>query len=1513
MEGEERRGGGFGRWVAGAARVLVALAGLACLAAAGGIVVFTQTATGRDVIRGMLESALTGTVNGRVRVGAITGGNLVTRASLASFRIEEADGSPFLALDSVRVEYSPLGFLTGEYHFRRLRAVRVELTLEQDTSGTWNYQRLFGHGPDTTAAPRPDTASGGGTRIVVTDAHVDGGRIEVRQPWAADLRGAARDSAVRDALAGGTIWNVQRGPGGRPVREFVLDSLSGSFPSLRLADPDRPFRLAFSDLTSRVEAVRQPLDVQALTGAADFGDTIDVRLDEVRTASSRISGKGWVVPDSVPIFRFDLDADPLGFADLGWLPVPVPDRGGGPVALVLRSSGPTTVVEAHDGDVRSGDSRLRGSFELHLTDPARFASYDVQVDPLRLSLVDRLLDRPTDVDGLVSGELTGSGPIDLLGMDGTLTLRRPGPSDSAGAPSRVGLHGAMSLTTPRRLGSLRLDFQGFEPRWTRVLGIDTRQPGRLSGTATLDGVIGRRVTFTEDLTQRIPGDTTSHVTGRGSLDMTDTVRVDVSLTTAPLSLSVIDPYFPNVDMVGVVRGPVQARGCLCDLTASADLATPRGHLTFDGSFDLVAERRRYDARLTARGIQLRQWLKGGPRTRLAVRGRVQGEGTDPADLAATFDLEILPSMFAGARVDSSLLRFSVREGLATADTFAIRTDVGRVRGRGAFGLASDKSGSLVLDVDAPDLSAWNRWLVPGRNPAEPDTSAAGLLAEFPGAGDEEGGGEERPASRPDTLAGSLAARGVVYGNLDSYAFGGSVTARSPSYGRVAADSARLTLDVTSAASLDSLVLRGDAWGLERGAVAADSVALRISRRGPREAELAIQARRDTTAALDAAGSVAWGEGRARVDLRSLSLGFGIQRITLQRPATVMWSDSGVAVDSLLLSGTRGGLIRAEGEVPRRGEARFDLAVQHVQLANVASFLHMDPAPSGRLDASFSVRGTGSAPVMDASVRVDSPTVGSHAYTRLEATLHYADRETRVHGQLSGAKGPLVKVSGRVEGDLAPATTGDRFPDRPLDLKLEADSLPLELAAAPFAQLRAVAGTASGTLTVRGGPEAPELGGSLTLAGGAATVPSLGVRFAKIDGPVRFEGTKATLDSLGFVSAAGGGGTLKGTLDLAHPTDPGFDLDLAARKLQAIERRRASATLDGKAHLAGSYSRPTVTGNVRISNGTIRFREFLREQDVVDLTDPEMYALLDTTSLAERRLVAAAQNPFMQNLRMDLSVSVGPDLWMRSQQMAVEISGDIQVRMDRSRGDLTVFGPVQLVRGTYTWTPSGLGGVGELVSRQLRITDGTIAFVGTPGVDPNLDITAEHRIQTSQGPITVTAHVGGTMLQPELSLSSEPSLSQSDQVCVLLFNRPCAATGTYAEGSTSASQLAGEQLLGRFGSELSSLLVGQSPIEYLNVRQGPTTSQTAGAGGETSLFGDTEVEAGVYLGPDVFLTVTYPVGMPLPEGTLSWRFRRSWTLEARMQYRFNQQFARVVSSNLDLDRLYGLFLFRDWSF
>jgi len=189
-----------------------------------------------------------------------------------------------------------------------------------------------------------------------------------------------------------------------------------------------------------------------------------------------------------------------------------------------------------------------------------------------------------------------------------------------------------------------------------VVGITHLVRGRLDGRTTLTGTVGQWFDFDTDLEHQLPSGPTSHMSGAGSVVLGDEPGVTVEFLADPLSLTALQPYAsPDVELVGDVRGPVSARGLFSDLRVIADLRTPRGLVNFDGRFDLMAEDRRYDARLTARDIQLRQWVEQAPATRLAVEGRVRGVGTDPATLEATFDLTILQSLIEGARVDSSLL------------------------------------------------------------------------------------------------------------------------------------------------------------------------------------------------------------------------------------------------------------------------------------------------------------------------------------------------------------------------------------------------------------------------------------------------------------------------------------------------------------------------------------------------------------------------------------------------------------------------------------------------------------------------------------------------------------------------------------------------------------------------------------------------------------------------------------------------------------------------------------------
>jgi hypothetical protein len=328
-----------------------------------------------------------------------------------------------------------------------------------------------------------------------------------------------------------------------------------------------------------------------------------------------MGGSGWIVPSDPEQFRFGIEAEPIAFSDLEWLPVPMPRQGGGPARIDLWTRGEVIVVGVSGADARSGDSRARGSFVLALETVPRFESLDVLLQPLRVGLVDEVLERDSLIDGYITGAVTGTGPLDLVEIRADLTII---DLDEAIRPSFVTVAGGLAIIEPRDMQDLDLTFLDFEPRWTAVVGITHDVRGRLEGRTKLTGTVGQWFDFESDLTHQLPSGAGSHVSGSGSVVLEDEPGVTVEFVTDPLSLAALQPYAPpDVELVGDVRGPLSARGLFSDLRVLADLRTPRGLVNFDGRFDLMAEDRRYDARLTARDIQLRQWVERAPATRLA--------------------------------------------------------------------------------------------------------------------------------------------------------------------------------------------------------------------------------------------------------------------------------------------------------------------------------------------------------------------------------------------------------------------------------------------------------------------------------------------------------------------------------------------------------------------------------------------------------------------------------------------------------------------------------------------------------------------------------------------------------------------------------------------------------------------------------------------------------------------------------------------------------------------------------
>jgi translocation and assembly module TamB len=123
----------------------------------------------------------------------------------------------------------------------------------------------------------------------------------------------------------------------------------------------------------------------------------------------------------------------------------------------------------------------------------------------------------------------------------------------------------------------------------------------------------------------------------------------------------------------------------------------------------------------------------------------------------------------------------------------------------------------------------------------------------------------------------------------------------------------------------------------------------------------------------------------------------------------------------------------------------------------------------------------------------------------------------------------------------------------------------------------------------------------------------------------------------------------------------------------------------------------------------------------------------------------------------------------------------------------LLGTISTVRGTY-----------DFQGRRFQVLrDGTITFRGETPVDPALNVTAEREISGIVAHVTV----GGTMREPQLTLSSQPPLDQTDILSLIVFNQPANRLG---EGQTAnlgerAAQIAGGFVVTPIASSLGRAL------------------------------------------------------------------------------------------------------------
>ena len=108
-------------------------------------------------------------------------------------------------------------------------------------------------------------------------------------------------------------------------------------------------------------------------------------------------------------------------------------------------------------------------------------------------------------------------------------------------------------------------------------------------------------------------------------------------------------------------------------------------------------------------------------------------------------------------------------------------------------------------------------------------------------------------------------------------------------------------------------------------------------------------------------------------------------------------------------------------------------------------------------------------------------------------------------------------------------------------------------------------------------------------------------------------------------------------------------------------------------------------------------------------------------------------------------------------------------------------------------------------------DGRIRFQGNDVIDPLLDLTARRVIQG----VETFVHVRGSVLQPELSFSSNPPQDESDILSLIIFGTP---TNELGEGQQVQLAVRAQQLAGGFlASGLSQAIGGALNLDEFEIQ------------------------------------------------------------------------------------------------
>ncbi len=322
---------------------------------------------------------------------------------------------------------------------------------------------------------------------------------------------------------------------------------------------------------------------------------------------------------------------------------------------------------------------------------------------------------------------------------------------------------------------------------------------------------------------------------------------------------------------------------------------------------------------------------------------------------------------------------------------------------------------------------------------------------------------------------------------------------------------------------------------------------------------------------------------------------------------------------------------------------------------------------------------------------------------------------------------------------------------------------------------------------------------------------------------------------------------------------GFDgngsVALQLRSLNAFKRSDVSATVSGRAEIERRNRRTQISGDLEIDQARVNLENL-----------PGAGYKTMNVVFADEVGEDTDRTPVREAIVLDLDISAARRIFVVGS--GVDTEWGLNVRVTGSPGRPSLMGRANLVRGEA-----------DLLSRRFGFSEGLVQFVGAPSQTEIL-----LRGDRTSNDITSSITLSGTMSDPEITLSADPSLPDDEILARALFGRSPSELSPLqaAQLAGAAAQLASGDALNLVGQLQEA--TGLDRLDFGLNEDGAAT-----------------LSAGKYIAEDVYLEIETG-GTGAPGVALEWTPLENVSVDAEVDPELGPKVA--IQWKRDFDRLPG---------